>query len=122
MRWRLMGRVLLADSIAAALLAVYWWSSGDPNASANALFVVGMPCFLVGLWQIVQSVGLFNIVTYSFARFRAVLKSARSRESLPPELMSLAEYRLSRDNRHLHYEHLIAGLLFVLASVVASCV
>lgn len=122
MRWRIMSRILLAEFIAAAILAVYWWSSGDPNALTNALFVAGMPCFLMGLWRIVQSVGLFNIVTYSFKRFRAVLKTARSREPLPPELMSLAEYNLSRDNRRLHYEPLVAGLVFVLASVVAACV
>jgi hypothetical protein len=118
LRWRLLVRILLAEVIAAALLAVYWWCSGAPNALTNALFVVGMPCLLVGLWRIVQSVGFFNIVTYSLKRFRAAMQPARSREPLPPELMSLAEYNLSKGSRPLHHEHLVAGILFILASVV----
>lgn|GEM_PF-1291429 len=120
MRWRILGRTLLADAIAAAILAVFWRSSGDPNALSNALFVVGMPCFLFGLWRIVQHMGLFNTVTFSFRRFWAARKKARSNEPIPPEVNSLAEYNSSRKSRPLHYEYLIAGLLYILASVLVS--
>jgi len=122
LRWKLLGRITLVQATAAAFLTVYLRSSGDPNALPNALFLVGMPCFLVGLWRIVRSMGFFNVVTYSFQRLRALQKSARNQGSIPPELSSLAEYNLSRAGRPVHYEYLIGGLLYILASVMTSFV